>query len=138
MLVARFYADHGTGVVRLDSVEAVAEAGEQVAYAEEGLDGGGGAFVVEEREDASFVVVAREEARRSQAVNLIAQIFLGRAQRDEAVVEGIGGAPEGAGVAVAYDEERAKLRVVVVVVVVVVVLLWSDMCWAYTCSFSVT
>ncbi len=47
LLVAALHADHGASVVRLDGVEAAAEAGEQAAHAAEGLlDGGIGAFLV--------------------------------------------------------------------------------------------
>ncbi len=105
LLVAGSHADHGASVVRLDGFEADAEAVEQVLHVTEDLrfrlDGGvvvdDEAFlffvvvVKKEREDAGLVALVgwADEARRPQAVELEAQIALGRAQLVEAVFEGV-------------------------------------------------
>jgi hypothetical protein len=126
LLVAAFHEDDAASAVRMDGVEAAAEAVEQGSRVAEDLHvlryGGvvvEKAFiirfvvaVVEEREDAGLVaLVGGAEARRPQGVVREALIGVGGAQRVEAVFEGVGGLPKGVGGAVAVDEERAKLGV---------------------------
>jgi hypothetical protein len=111
LLVAALDEDGTARIVRANGVDAFAEAVEQFAHVAKGIDGGVRALVVEEREDAGLVLVGRAKAQRSQAVELVVQLLLGSAQAEEAALEVGCSAPEVVSVAVAHDEERAKLGV---------------------------